>query len=111
MNAWQRHMLGIIGLALLAAGVGLGLSETGSSLFVMGVLIKTGSMLLVLWLALPNVQQLYRRFPRWVWVVSALALFVTVLQRSMLLFVLVLFLVLLFFQLVSWFLSGLREER
>lgn len=60
----RRHLAGLIGLSMLIAGaVGLLLgSASGQTGFSYGVLLKVGIVLILLWLAYPQLQ----RFPSWV---------------------------------------------
>jgi sugar phosphate permease len=58
-SAWRRHLLGVISIALMVAGVACGLfSETDRGIFAEGVFIKTGTTLLVCWLAYPQLERL-----------------------------------------------------
>lgn len=114
MTDWRRHAIGVFGVLLLVAFLAIGLtaSSSDSNAFVYGkgVAFKAGLLLVVLWLALPSVERLFKRFPAWMWYVAGLGLLAAALQRHMIGFVAVLFLVLMFFQIVSWFLSGLNEK-
>jgi len=111
MNDWRRHALGICGLTFFLVALLLGASSVGGSTsqFALGALVRIGMLLVVLWLALPSLVSSYRYFPKWVWYVSLLALVVAALQRNLLVIVAALFAVLVFFQAVSWFLSGMRD--
>ncbi len=57
---WRRHILGMIAVALLAAGILLWIWPPASSelMFLHGVLVKSGTTLLMLWLALPQLEKM-----------------------------------------------------
>jgi len=108
----QRHALGVIGVVLVAMGLGLSVSGgvSGGSQFAIGAFIRVGSLCVLLWLALPGVMGIYRYFPKWVWAISGFALLVAAINGRLVVLVGVLFAVLVFLQLAGWFLSGLRGE-
>ena len=112
LSDWRRHVLGLFGLLFLAASLAIFFSGSfgASGRYALGISFKAGLILVALWLALPSIQKTFRKFPAWMWYIGGLVLGAAVLQRNMLIFVGALFLVLLFFQMVSWFLGGLREE-
>lgn len=112
LSDWRRHVLGLVGLIFLAVSFGIFFSGTfgASGRYALGISFKSGLILVALWLALPSIQKTFRKFPTWMWYIGGLVLGAAVLQRNMLLFVGALFFVLLFFQMVSWFLGGLREK-
>jgi hypothetical protein len=63
----RRAALGIIGLLLVAGGIALPFAgvEAGWSNFGTGVLIKTGAVTLLIWLAYHQVLRLFEMVPPW----------------------------------------------
>jgi len=64
----RRHIMGLFGIALLLAGVGLlftkGASDSQWSMFA-SICIRVGLMLGAIWLAFPQIIGLAKRFPPW----------------------------------------------
>ncbi|HAN96941.1 MAG TPA: hypothetical protein DCQ98_05670 [Planctomycetaceae bacterium] len=112
MNDWQRHALGLFGIGLLISAFVLGtnVSAGSTSEFARGALVRVGVLLIVLWIALPSVQSLYRYFPKWVWYGAVAVLAAAALQGRIVVIVAAFFVVLVALQMISWFLGGLRES-
>jgi hypothetical protein len=113
MTNLRRHLLGVIGGGFLGAALALQLfASTGDSrLFLVGLLTRTGALLVILWFALPNLTGLYRYFPKWVWLTAGLALAAAAIHRNLLLIVAVFFFVLVFFKIVDVFLRSPDSKR
>lgn len=113
MTNLRRHLLGVIGGGFLGAALALQLfASTGDSrLFLVGLLTRTGALLVILWFALPNLTGLYRYFPKWVWLTAGLALAAAAIHRNLLLIVAVFFFVLVFFKIVDIFLRSPDSKR
>ena len=59
IEAWRRHTLCAISIALLGAGLALSsFSTAGETEFLRGVFLKSGIVLFMLWLALPQLERL-----------------------------------------------------
>lgn len=113
MTNLRRHLLGVIGGGFLGAALALQLfASTGDTrLFLVGLLTRTGALLVILWFALPNLTGLYRYFPKWVWLTAGLALAAAAIHRNLLLIVAVFFFVLVFFKIVDVFLRSPDSKR
>lgn len=63
----RRAVLGILGLVLIVGGFALYLAgfETSASGFASGVMVKTGAVLLLFWLAYHQVLRLFEVVPPW----------------------------------------------
>ena len=64
----RRHLLGIISLTLIligAAGFYQSRSPSGDVSPMAGYLARAGIMLGAIWLAWPQIQQVFRKFPPW----------------------------------------------
>lgn len=66
--AWRRQVLGVLGLGGVVAGI-YRVVEAGGSLSSMdpvaSLLMRVGMLLLALWLALPQIQQVLSKIPTW----------------------------------------------
>ena len=106
MSNLRRHLLGTTGAGLLAAALALQCfaGPGDSRIFLVGLLTRTGALLVVLWFALPSLTGLFKYFPKWVWLTAAAALAAAAIQRNLLLIVAVFFFVLVFFKITDVFL-------
>lgn len=113
MSNPRRHLLGILGGGFLGAALALQLlaGPGDTRLFLIGLLTRTGALLVVLWFALPNLTGLFRYFPKWVWLTAGLALAAAAIQRNLLLIVAVFFFVLVFFKITDIFLRSPDSKR
>lgn len=113
----RRIALGIIALLFLVLGVaGLikyGVGDSGSSAAA-SVALRTGVLLGVLWLALPQVEQIFRRFPPWLLGTLGLGGLVLLIRPRMFIYVLPILAALLILQLAGRLLQpfrdGMKEE-
>src|SRR5690242_4140243 len=105
----RRIALGIIGLLLLAGGIALALAriEAGWSNFAVGVLIKTGAVTLLFWLAYHQVTRLFEVVPPWMIGVALLGVVAIIAYPKSLLLVLGLFAALLVLHVAGMFLTPL----
>src|SRR5688572_22758752 len=89
----RRAALGIIGLLLLAGGVALHLAqiEAGWSNLAVGVLVKTGAVTLLFWLAYRQLVRLFEVVPPWMMGAGLLGLVTVIVYPKSLLVVLGLF--------------------
>ena len=60
MDAFRRHLLGLLALALIGVGLYC-LAQYGSSSVVAGLCLRAGAMLGAIWLALPQILGQLRR--------------------------------------------------
>lgn len=113
MSNPRRHLLGILGGGFLGAALALQLlaGPGDTRVFLIGLLTRTGVLLVVLWFALPNLTGLFRYFPKWVWLTAGLALAAAAIQRNLLLIVAVFFFVLVFFKITDVFLRSPDSKR
>jgi hypothetical protein len=93
----NRTLLGILALACFVGGVVMLLAGRGGE--VAGALIKVGSVLGALWLALPSITGILSRTPKWVLTAAVIGIIVCVVRPQLLLIVVPLLLGL-------WFLSS-----
>jgi len=72
---WRRHVLGGIGVLFLAVGVFrlVATGDFGETWTSLGM--RVGIILVAIWLALPQIQQLLARVPLWLLVTLAIAFF------------------------------------
>lgn len=73
----QRHILGVLSiLFLIATGIILffGIGEESQTRFFGGVCMRVGLTLGAIWLAMPQLEKLFHRFPTWIWVWSLVGL-------------------------------------
>jgi membrane associated rhomboid family serine protease len=86
-----RMLLGLTGLALLLAGLGMLFlaprDESNSALSLAGALIRVGLVLGALWLALPSIAGMLSRTPRWVLTLAVIGIVVCVVRPQLLLIV------------------------
>lgn len=108
----RRIVLGIV--ALLFTGLGLvglvkyGVGDSGGSAAA-SVALRTGVLLGVLWLALPQVEQLFRRFPPWLLGTLGLGGLVLLIRPRMFIYVLPILAALLVLQLAGRLLQPFRD--
>lgn len=108
----RRIALGILALLFLIAGVaGLikyGLADSGGSAAA-SVALRTGVLLGVLWLALPQVELLFRRFPPWLLGTVGLGGLVLLIRPRMFVYVLPILAALMVLQLAGRLLRPFRD--
>jgi hypothetical protein len=93
----NRTLLGILALICFVSGVVMLLAGRGGE--VAGALIKVGSVLGALWLALPSISSMLSRTPKWVLTAAVIGIIICVVRPQLLLLVVPLLLGL-------WFLSS-----
>ena len=84
----RRHLLGICGLLFMAAWAAVVLSPANSDTlaFAAASSLRIGLVLCALWLSLPQLQQLSRRFPPWVFGVIGLLILVVAVRPKMIIY-------------------------
>lgn len=106
----RRLILGILAVVFLAAGaVGLwqyGTDDSGASAAA-SVAVRAGALLGALWLALPQLESLFRRFPPWMLGMLAGCALMVVVRPRMLVYVLPLIGILLVLRFFGWLLQPL----
>lgn len=114
VHRMQRLLLGILALVFLTAGVA-GLSVYGTSdsdvSAAASVALRAGVLLAAWWLALPQLSQLMRRFPPWMWGCMALAAVVLVWRPRLLIYLIPLFGLLALLRFAGWLLQPLPTRR
>lgn len=110
----RRHILGIIALALMLIGAG-GLyqsrSFSGEISPMAGYLLRAGLMLGALWLALPQLQQLFQRFPPWLLASLGIGALVLFINGKILLIVGVTLLVIVILKFLGKFMQAREKPR
>lgn len=106
----RRVILGILAAVFLAAGaVGLwkfGTDDSGASAAA-SVAVRAGALLGALWLALPQLESLFRRFPPWMLGTLAGCALMVVVRPRLLIYVLPLIGILLVLRFFGWLLQPL----
>lgn len=104
----HRHILGIVALLLLLSGIlglMLGFSVNSQAGMAAGVGIRAGLVLGALWMAYPQLMQLLKHAPKWIYGLGVLLAMVVVFGRNSLVFVVPALVILGGLQLVTWFLK------
>ena len=81
----NRTLLGILALGCLGSGIAMVASGQGGE--VAGGLIKVGSVLGALWLALPSITGILARTPKWLLTAAVIGMIVCVIRPQLLLLV------------------------
>src|SRR5688572_19293427 len=108
----RRHLLGIVALVLITAGV-VGLFTGSSSVRpsgfedAAGIGLRAGLVLGALWIAYPQLVQLAKRFPKWLYAVIAMAAAVVAFGPRSLMIVIPALLLLAVLQFGAWLLKPL----
>lgn len=88
--AWRRQLLGVLGLGGVLAGI-YRVFATDGSLSSMdplaSLLMRVGMLLLALWLALPQIQQVFARVPAWLLGPLAVGCLIVLIRPKLLLLV------------------------
>lgn len=79
----RRHAFGLIGIVFLI-GAAIGLAQSGindaQNSMLASILLRVGLVLGAIWLAYPQLEQLFQRVPPWLVAVVGLALLVVVVR-------------------------------
>lgn len=106
----RRLLLGLFSLLFLAAGIaGLVVYGTDDSdvSAASSVAVRAGALLAALWLALPQLTELLRRFPPWLIGAASVGALVVVVRPRLLIYLLPLFGALLVLRFFGWLLKPL----
>jgi hypothetical protein len=112
----RRHLLGIVALVLILAGI-IGMIVGYSSVRpwgmedAAGVGLRTGLVLGALWIAYPQLVQLAKRFPKWLYAVIAMAASVVAFGPRSLIFIIPAILLLGALQVGAWLLKPLPKKK
>ena len=105
--------MGLLALVFLASGVaGLAIYGTTDSTAsaAASVAVRAGALLGALWLALPQLEALFRRFPAWLIFSVAGAALVVVVRPRMLIYLLPLLAILAILRFFGWILQPLPPQ-
>jgi len=100
-HGWRGHAVGIIAAALLIVGIALFVANSAYGL--MSFCIRVGLVLGALWLALPQLMGVVKRFPPWMIGTSLVAIAIVIVQPRMLIYLIPVAGLLLAFKVFSWF--------
>lgn len=110
----RRHIMGLIGIACLAGGVGLllakGASDSQWSMFA-SICIRIGLMLSAIWLAFPQVVGLAKRFPPWLLAACGFTAVAVAARPRMILYLGPIVVLIAFLQFVGWLFKPLPNPR
>jgi hypothetical protein len=110
----RRGLLGLTALSLLIVGVILWNRGGEEQVPAAGVMIRAGVLLAVVWLALPQLLQLFQRFPPWLLAGVSISLLVLIARPKLYVAVLPLLLLLGALQFFGWLMKpppGAKRRR
>lgn len=107
----RRHIMGLFGIAFLAGGLGLLLLTGTSDNQFAGFCIRVGLMLGAIWLALPQVVGLTKRFPPWLMATIAISGLVIAARPRMILYLGPVVAAIAFLQFVGWLFKPLPHPK
>jgi flagellar biogenesis protein FliO len=112
----RRHLLGIIALVLILAGVVNRFVDFGSTSHsgmedAGDVGLRAGLVLGALWIAYPQLVQLAKRFPKWLYAILAMVTSVVMFGPRSLIIVAPALVILLLLQVGAWLLKPLPKKR
>lgn len=73
---WQRTTIGLIAVGFLVAGISLNLARPDETTGYVGILVRVGVLLSVIWLAMPQLEPLKAKLSTFVLLVTLLLLVV-----------------------------------
>ena len=108
----QRHLLGIVGLVLILAGI-IGFSTISYSGMedAAGVSLRAGIVIGALWMAYPQLVQMAKRFPKWLYALLGMAASVVAFGPRSLVIVIPALVILAALQFGAWVLKPLPKKR
>lgn len=110
----RRHIMGLLGIALLLGGVGLlaakGVSDSQWSVYA-SICIRVGLMLSAIWLAFPQVVGLSNRFPPWLIAAIGVTTLVIAVSPKRIVYLGPIIVAIAFLQFVGWLFKPLPNPK
>ena len=110
----RRHLMGLLGLASLIAGVSLliirGTNDSQWSMFA-SICLRVGLMLGAMWLAFPQIVGLARRFPPWLMATIAISGLVIAARPRMIVYLAPVLAAIVILQFIGWLFKPLPTPK